>query len=214
MRSLQQISSTQLNPSETANENFEATLAATDFGIKWETTVGLTLGVFGGRLFVNGADTEVADTTVAVSNGLNYVERTAAGVVSRNAAGFTTSQIPLHIVTATATGIVSWVDYRGLTQRSFGMLSIAIGGSPSGYVLNAFEAMAEIIDLTGTMNAEETVTVPAIVRRYIVRNSTTGGGSPTAFSITVKAATGLGVIVPQGSIYHLFYDGTNVVRIT
>ena len=90
-------------------------------------------------------------------------------------------------------------------------LAIAIGGSPTGYVLSAIQAASEILEFTGTLTENETVTVPAVVDQWIVFNNCSG--SPP-FTLTVKTAAGNGIAVEQGKRAILYCDGTNVVRAT
>ena len=55
--------------------------------------------------------------------------------------------------------------------------------------------------LTGNIS----VIVPAVVQIYIVSNNTTG-----SYTLTVKTASGTGIVVSQGSTAILYCDGTNV----
>ncbi|MBK9066957.1 MAG: hypothetical protein IPL76_08730 [Gemmatimonadetes bacterium] len=76
-------------------------------------TAGLTYGYFGGVTMDTGAPVRVANGTVALANNtVNYVERTAAGVVSANAAGFTAGRIPMAKVTTAAGAITAVEDWR------------------------------------------------------------------------------------------------------
>src|SRR3990167_786734 len=137
MDDLQQLSAQQSNKEVTVNENVKSLRAAATFGVDYETTSALTLGIKGGPLYVNGSVSDIADTTVALTaSTTNYVERTAAGVVSNNVTGFSAGSIPLYEAVTGTTGITTLTDYRSLTQRSWGRVSIAIGGSPTGYTLN------------------------------------------------------------------------------
>jgi hypothetical protein len=60
-----------------------------------------------------GAPVRVANGTVALTNNVvNYVERTAAGVVSANALGFTAGRIPMAKVTTAGGAITAVEDWR------------------------------------------------------------------------------------------------------
>jgi hypothetical protein len=62
-----------------------------------------------------------------------------------------------------------------------------------------------MLDLSGTLSAAGTVTIPAAFKKfYIVRNGTTGG-----FAVTVGMATGTTVSVPNGATMMVYVDGTN-----
>jgi len=88
-----------------ANELFNASSPATLFARRESATSGLTWGYYGGVLWVDGVLTAIANGTVALSaSTTNYVERTRAGVVSKNTTGFTAGSTPLYtIVTGSAT---------------------------------------------------------------------------------------------------------------
>jgi len=66
---------------------------------------------------------------------------------------------------------------------------------------------AMMLDLSGTLTAAGTLTVPTANKMFIVKNGTTGG-----FAVTVKMATGTGVSVPNGTTMIVYADGTNVIR--
>ena len=68
------------------------------------------------------------------------------------------------------------------------------------------EAHRMVLNLTGTMDANENVIVPARTKLYVVRNNTSG-----SFTATVKTSAGTGIAVTQGTSALLYCDGTNVV---
>lgn len=71
------------------------------------------------------------------------------------------------------------------------------------------QAHSGIIVFDGVLTANVNVTIPDdLAHKWIVINNTTG-----SFSVTLKTLTGSGVIVPQGSVYGLYSDGTNVVKL-
>ena len=79
------------------------------FGHKRNTTAALNVGYYGGVISVAGTKTIIADGAVALTNAAtNYVERTTAGVVSANTAGYTAGKIPMFRA-VTAGGIVTSV---------------------------------------------------------------------------------------------------------
>ena len=61
-----------------------------------------------------------------------------------------------------------------------------------------------LLDLSGTLSATGTVTVPTAKKFYLVRNGTTGG-----YGVTVTMASGTTVTVPNGETMAVFTDGTN-----
>jgi hypothetical protein len=70
------------------------------------------------------------------------------------------------------------------------------------------EGRAMMLDLSGTLSAAGTLTVPTANKLYIVRNGTTGG-----FAVTVKMASGTTVSVPNGATMLLYTDGTNTRQV-
>src|SRR4051812_41118739 len=79
-----------------------------------DTTSGLTYGYKGGVTIDTGGSIAVAgDGTVALTNNAtNYVERTAAGVVSKNTSAFTVGQLPMAIVVTLSGAISTHADCR------------------------------------------------------------------------------------------------------
>jgi len=99
----------------------------------------------------------------------------------------------------------SFVRHGSTTASSFGYTSVAIPGT-GDYTLLAAEYAKTAIKLTGVLTGNRNVIVPTAVRDYWITNSTTG-----AFTVTVKTASGSGVLVTQGKAATLYCDGTNVV---
>lgn len=62
------------------------------------------------------------------------------------------------------------------------------------------------LNCTGTPGAAATLIVPTIQKSYLVKNSVSGG-----FDVTVKTASGTGILIPNGRTALLYVDGTNVV---
>ena len=110
--------------------------ARTDWAFDPINSSALGYHYYGGVVFTGGAYSKIADGSVILGdNMVNYVERTTAGVVSRNATGFTTTSLPMAKVT-TAGGVITVnEDWRGVDA------STAIGSAPTGSASG---------DLTGT----------------------------------------------------------------
>lgn len=90
--------------------------------------------------------------------------------------------------------------------------SSAISGLTGGVrTLTVVEAARRYLILTGTLTSNSQIVVPAYLQDWLVINSTTG-----AFSVTVKTASGTGVVVPAGgaaSPTAVYCNGTNVERV-
>ena len=69
------------------------------------------------------------------------------------------------------------------------------------------QSHAAILSLSGTLSANVNVIVPTRSKTYLVKNSCTG-----AYTVTVKTASGTGVVVDQGLTTLVRCDATNVVR--
>jgi hypothetical protein len=69
----------------------------------------------------------------------------------------------------------------------------------------ANQARSMMLNVTGTLTATGTVTIPARSKLYFIRNNTTGG-----FAITVTIGSGTTVSIPNGKSMVVLCDGTNV----
>ena len=97
----------------------------------------------------------------------------------------------------------------GLGQSAtfaFDYTQINIAGT-GNYTLSGFELNRLAYDLIGALTGNRNVIVPATVQQYWITNNTTG-----AYTVTIKTASGTGVVVPQGGAAILYCNGTNVVN--
>lgn len=90
-----------------------------------------------------------------------------------------------------------------------GMTSVTTVTSP--YTLTAIngaadEARAAALQLQTTTGANFIVVVPTVTKLYVVKNV------DSTYSVTIKTASGSGVVVPAGKTALLRCDGTNVVE--
>jgi hypothetical protein len=86
-----------------------------------------------------------------------------------------------------------------------GILNKNVAGG-STVTLTTVEAGNGILNFIGLLTANIAVIVPGGSDKWTVRNQTTG-----AFSLTVKTASGTGVVVAQGKQNDLWCDATNVI---
>jgi hypothetical protein len=146
---LTQVSEQQLQKATTVNENFEAVLAGSAFGVNWDLSVGLTFAYYGGRLVVDGVSTAIADGTLALSASLtNYISRTRAGVVSTNTTAFTVGNVPLYTALTNADGITTLTDYRGYLPFGGGFEPPVAGGSKRWITHPALTSLTDGTDTT------------------------------------------------------------------
>lgn len=116
----------------------------------------------------------------------------------------------IHVpVVGTVSGLTLAQDinlgFDSLQQNIGGVLSKSVAGGVD-VTLSTAEANNGIISLTGNISANINVIVPTSAMQWVFQNATTG-----AFSITIKTASGTGVVLPQGASDKLYCDGTNVL---
>ena|SRR5260221_12383834 len=75
--------------------------------------------------------------------------------------------------------------------------------------LTTDESYAPILEFTGAITANINVLVAQLTKQWIVFNNTTG-----AFTLTIKSSSGTGITIGQGKRAIVYFDGTNVVRVT
>lgn len=184
-------------------------------GVEWASllsnnpaaTSGLTFGVNGGVMLVDGVLTTISDqTTLLDASSTCYVEATRAGVISDNTTGFTAGKMPLFVVTTSASGVTSFVDWRtwqGL-PGIHGRASVAV--TSADVTLSAAQARCDIINITGALTGDCNLIVPDGPQMWTVTNNTSG-----AHTLTVKTAAGTGVAITQGKAAAVLADGTNVI---
>lgn len=198
------IATAQAQKEVTANALFDACSPATLFGRRANTTAALTWGYYGGVVMVDGVPTQINNGTVALTaNATNYIEATRTGVVSANTTGFTPGRTPLYTVVTGASTVTSYTDHR-VPIRPTGRLSLSVASAD--VTLTAAQAACDILEFTGALTANRTVTVPAGPQQWMVHNATTG-----PHTLTIKTATGLGVAIPQGARVPVYANGTDVV---
>lgn len=91
------------------------------------------------------------------------------------------------------------------TATGFDFTGINVAGS-GDYTLSGAELNRISYRLTGILAGNRNIIVPATIQQYWVNNATSG-----AFSVTVKTAVGLGIVVPQGQSVLLYCDATDVI---
>ncbi len=208
------ISQSQGSKELTANALFNAASPATLFGRRDNGCLGLVWAYYGGLIVVDGVATSIANGTLTLtaSSGVNYIETTRAGVVSKNTTGFTPGSIPLYSATAGASTIMPWTDYRLQAEMPgvAGKLS-RVMSADANITLTQPEASNQILQITSSVSlaATRNVVVPLQPQQWTVYNGTSG-----AQSLQFIGASGTGITVANGKRAILYADGTNVVRVT
>jgi len=168
------------------------------------TTAGLVYGYLGGNIYSNGADITIANGTKTLTGlATNYVERTAAGVVSTNTAAFTVGLIPMAVVVTSSIGITSITDKRPSASDLRGAQSIAV--SATNITMTDAQVNCRIIRFTGTLTANVVVTFPAYQQEWVMSNETTG-----AFTVQVQTASGSPIAIDQGVAEKVYGNGSTL----
>lgn len=191
------------------NESFDATSLGSYFGRRRATTSGLTWGFYGGKVLVNGVPTTVANGTVTLTgSATNYVQLTQAGTVvvatTRNPL-----YAPLYQVVTGAAGVTNYIDERNteaIQRLNYGIATQAM--ADANQTITQAQALCETLVTTGALTATRNLVVPLVRRRWVVRNTCTGG------SIQVIGATGTGTTIATVKVAIVECDGTNVLRVT
>jgi len=89
---------------------------------------------------------------------------------------------------------------------NYGVLTVAL--TSSNVTPSVLDAAKPIIVLTGTLSASVQLILPSNAYQWLIINNTTG-----AYTVTVKTASGSGVVVSQGSAKAVASDGTNIIGI-
>jgi hypothetical protein len=144
-----------------------------------------------------------AFTTLSATSGLNS---TAVGNTTASTGAFTTlsasstATAPTVALSDSSTNIATTAFVSGLTD---GMLTLSVAGS-SNVALTALQAANAILQFTGALTGNITVSTPASTTgQWIVYNNTTG-----AYTLTFITASGTGVLITQGGKDLCFSTGT------
>ena len=180
MTTLAQIVVSQAQKEVTANANFAAVSVAALFAQNLSTTTGLTWGYYGGQVYYGGSFSLISNGTLSLSNNTtNYIEATAAGVVSSNTSGFTSGSTSLQEVVTLSGQISTVTDYR--------LFPLVQGASPSASWTPGF---------TG-FSADPTVTANYLLLGKLcfinIYTSADGTSNTTGFTITGLPFTAAGI---------------------
>jgi hypothetical protein len=204
------ISSSQAQKEVTANGFFDAASNAALFGRRASTTTGLTFGLYGGKILLDGVITAISNTTALLTaNTTNYLEANpTTGAITANTSGFTTGAIPLYQVVTGPSTITSYTDKRAFVVP---MASPSLSKSTTGgtTTLTDAENNSDIIKITGTLVSNAIIILKNVKRSFIVENNTTGN-----FTVQFKTAAGTGPVIAQGRRAIVYVDGTNAILAT
>jgi len=131
-------------------------------------------------------------------------------------ASSTSSDLKLELITtgekSGTWGTITNTNLQILEQAASGYISLAVGsGDVALSLANHATANGKNLyyKLTGTLNANRTVTMPDSSERvFIVEDAT--ARSSSNYTLTVKTVSGTGLALPIGSTTILYSDGTNI----
>lgn len=190
------------------NVNFDAVIVTNNYAITsanrailqvWTGGTGtITLpsaASVGDGFFFPLANNGSGNVTLATSGG-DQIDEASTSVFSQSQSGFVISS-----------GSAWYTVGKGI-QNTFAvtLLNLNVAGS-SDIVETSAQAQNIIQQYTGILTGNINVIVPNTVQLYYVFNNTSG-----AFTLTVKTASGTGILVNQGSHSILYCDGTNVLN--
>lgn len=187
-------------PVDTFNTNYTIGTSDRARAKNWTGGSG-TLTLIQAGTATNGFFFSVRNT----GSGSLSVNRAGSDVINGSATSFTLAVGESTWFLCDGTGWYTFGYGRALSGGSFALLSIDVSGT-GDYTLSAGQLNQVGYKLTGTITGARNIIVPTTVAQYWVDNSTTG-----AFTLTVKTAAGSGVVVPTGSRYILYVDGSGVV---
>jgi len=204
-----QIVQSQASKEVTANAMFDALSPASFFGRRASTSSGLTWGYYGGTMLVDGALTQIANGTLALTgSATNYVEINRSGSISKNTTGYTPGSIPLYTIVCGASTAWPYTDHRAWVQPKDQTSNASVAVTSADVTLSAAQASCRYLTTTGILTGNRNVIVPNNWEGIVYCNNT------GAFTTTFKTSGGAGIVVAQTKRAVLYADGTNVVRVT
>ena len=131
-------------------------------------------------------------------------------------ASSTSNDLKLELITtgekSGTWGTITNTNLQILEQAASGYLSLDVASSDVALALTSFQTSNGknlYYKLTGTLNANRTVTMPDSSERvFIVEDAT--ARSSSNYTLTVKTVSGTGLALPIGSTTILYSDGTNI----
>lgn len=205
------VANGQGNQTAKANALFDAVVSVAIYGLQYATTSGLSLGLHGGKISVNGVVTVVADSnTTLAASATNYVEANpATGAVTKNTTAYTPGYWRIGRAATGTTSITTWYDDRFLNFGQQTRMLTKAFPSDANYTLTAAEADVDVIKVSsGTITTTRDLIVPvAFPRQWWIVNG-------NAQSVRIIGASGTGITIATGKAAMVMADGTNVIRLT
>jgi hypothetical protein len=101
----------------------------------------------------------------------------------------------------------TWYSFAYGRSNAFPYTQLTLAANSGTITETSLQASSTIQTLAGTLTANQIIVLPPTVQLYSFYNNTTG-----SFTVTVKTSVsgGASVVVPQGKLYLLISDGTNI----
>lgn len=165
-----------------------------------------------------GAGTLILPSASSVGGGwFTIVKNDGTGVLNINPTGYPSNtdkidgnsnqQLQLGESFVIVSDGTTWYSFAYGRSNSFPYTQLTLASNSGTITETSLQAASTIQTITGTLTANQIVVVPATVQLYSFYNNTSG-----SFTVTVKTPVsgGATVQVPQGKLYILISDGTNI----
>lgn len=140
------------------------------------------------------------------NNGTGSLSAACTGAVTINGSSAKTFQPGDSAIIATDGISYYTIGFGQANEYAFTFTVITVSGS-GNYVLSGVELNQTAYRFNGTLTGNRVIIVPPTVQQYWVDNQTN-----QPYTLTVKTASGSGVVVAQNARNILYCDGTNVVN--
>lgn len=193
----------------TLNANDQSLLASIDANfirtIYGDNAYGSTLATDFNAITKSGFYTGYGTATGAPDSNFSWFvlhQNSAVGSVSeyQRATAFSTQLIVMERTKIAST----WGSW---TPRNMGRDILTVTITSADVTLTANQCLATTIVLSGVLTGNYNLIFPTDARAYKIINNCTG-----AYYVTVKTASGTGVVVNPGETLGVYCDGTNIVR--
>lgn len=191
-----------------ANNLFNAVSPASIYGLDEFTSSGITLGLFGGKISINGVITTVAASSLTLTiSTTNYIQADPATGTAYVNTSYSPGFWPIGRAVTDTAGMTNWYDDRytsGMAPQ--GTLTKTLP-SDANYSLTAAEARNNTLEIAGTLTATRNIYLPHSKQQWTVYNG-------TGQSLQFIGASGTGITVATLKHAIVRSNGTNIVRVT
>lgn len=193
-----------------ANSLFDALSPASIYGLDKFSTSGVTLGLFGGKISINGVLTVVAPPSLTLTaSTTNYIYADpGTGTCYVGPTSYPAGYWKVGRAVCDANTMTTWYDDRfaGGFPKSETLTKTL--PSDANYSLTVDEAANATLEISGTITATRNIVLPHFGKRqWTVYNG-------TGQSLQFIGASGTGITVATLKHAIVRSNGTNIVRVT